>query len=190
MKSDPLRAPHPDPFQTPDWVAALLPPQPQGKAGLMDVAIALACESARHGGGPFGAVLADSRDGRIIACGWNQVLPQRDSTWHAEIHCIWRAQRALKTHNLREGPSQFTLFSSSSPCIQCFGAIYWSGISSVVAGARCSDAADAGFDEGPIYDSLWLEAARRKGISFEADFQREKALQPFRVYKELGGIIY
>ena len=55
----------------------------------MREAIALAVESARTGGGPFGAVVV--RDGEIVATGTNQVTALNDPTAHAEIVSIRQA---------------------------------------------------------------------------------------------------
>ena len=172
---------------TPDWISALIPASTLTRDELVDLAIAISCASACSGGGPFGAVLAD-RSGNVIECGWNRVVLDRDSTCHAEIHCIRRAQRKLGTHDLSRSPA--TLYCSCSPCIQCFGAIYWSGIKEVAAAACSCDAETCGFDEGPISQELWDKALEKKGIRYFSGAKREKALEAFHIYKNSGGKIY
>ena len=56
------------------------------KEELMHEAIALSIDSIRHGGGPFGAVIA--RDGEIIAEASNSVTKDHDPTAHAEPMCF------------------------------------------------------------------------------------------------------
>lgn len=153
---------------------------------LMDLAIEIALTSAKNGGGPFGAVLADAQ-GRVVDVGWNAVLATTDSTAHAEIVALRRAQSRLGTHRLGGA----ALFSSCAPCIQCYGAIYWSGLSKVYAAARKADAETIGFDEGPALDALWEHARSERGIEYLADFRRdERALAPLRLYRERGGVDY
>jgi tRNA(Arg) A34 adenosine deaminase TadA len=155
----------------------------------MALSISIALASARHGGGPFGAVLADEQ-GQLVEIGWNNVIESRDSTAHAEIHCLRRAQQRLGTHNLRAA-GELTLYSSCAPCIQCFGAIFWSGVTRVYTAATKEDAEKLGFQEGPATEALWEEARREKGIVYTPCFCRdERALEPFRVYLARGGVIY
>lgn len=152
----------------------------------MALAIEVARLSAQHGGGPFGAVVVDAR-GRALALGWNAVIDRHDSTAHAEIVAIRRAQAKLAMHRL----DGCALLTSCAPCIQCFGAIYWSGIARVLASARKEDAEAIGFDEGPPMQELWAHAARAKGIAYVADVMRdERALRPLQEYARRGGVNY
>lgn len=152
----------------------------------MTLALEIALASARNGGGPFGAVLADP-EGTPLEVGWNAVLAARDSTAHAEIVAMRAAQKRLATHRL----DGCTLYASCAPCIQCFGAIYWSGIAKIYSAARKEDAESIGFDEGPPMAELWSHARRAKGIEHVTEFLRdERALLPLRVYAESGGVNY
>lgn len=170
-----------DPEWLPRTQRRAMPPE-----ALMALAVDVALASARNGGGPFGAVIADA-NGQPVALGWNQVLATHDSTAHAEIVAMRRAEQQLATHRL-EG---LALFTSCAPCIQCFGAIYWSGIARVYAAARKADAETIGFDEGPPMEALWEHARAARGIAYVPDFQRdERALAPLRVYRERGGVDY
>ncbi len=54
---------------------------------------------AKGEGGPFGAVIVDI-DGKIIACGNNKVLKEKDPTAHAEIVAIREACKVLGTSDL------------------------------------------------------------------------------------------
>ncbi len=71
----------------------------------------------------------------------------------------------------------------------CLGAIPWSGVRSVVCGARAADAARAGFDEGdkPL---RWVRGLRRRGIKVARDVCRGEASAVLRRYSDTGGSIY
>ena len=152
----------------------------------MALAIEVALRSAQQGSGPFGAVVADP-EGRAVDVGWNEVVSSHDSTAHAEITALRRAQARAGTHRL-EG---YALYTSCAPCIQCYGAIYWSGVSRVYAAARKEDAEEIGFDEGPPMRALWDHAREARGIALHEDFHRdERALAPLKLYKARGGPDY
>lgn len=170
----------------PAWLPALETDARRSPEQLMTLALDVALVSARNGGGPFGAVVADAQ-GRAVALGWNAVLSSVDSTAHAEIVAMRRAQRAIGSHHL----GGCSLYTSCAPCIQCFGAIYWSGLAKVYSAARKEDAEAIGFDEGPPTEGLWAHAQAAKGIEHAADFLRDdRALLPLRVYAESGGVNY
>lgn len=178
---------------TPTWVADILRGvEPKlSPERLMAFALNLGVESARHGGGPFGAVLANPR-GEILEVGWNWVVKSYDSTAHAEILCLRRAQRLLKTHDLGKdhplGP--FILYASCAPCIQCFGAIFWSGIRSVFSAATTAQAEAAGFREGPVSLQLWDAAQAQKDLVHVAEFTFGDTEAPFIAFHEAAGKIY
>lgn len=120
------------------------------------------------------------------------MVETHDSTAHAEINALRQAQARLGTHDLGttdQGP--LTLYGSCAPCIQCFGAIYWSGLAAVITAARGQDAERLGFQEGPVTDALWEKAAEDKGLLFvgEAKTSVDPSL-PFETYRAQGGQIY
>jgi len=170
------------------WLRPLLPAQrdaPAAPEQLMDLALAIAEANPARGGGPFGAVVADA-GGRLVALGWNDVLPETDSTAHAEITAIRRAQRTLGSHDLARA-GELLLYASCEPCIQCFGAIWWSGLREVRAAASSRDAHALGFCEGPARDALWAEAARVKGLRWRPGFgDVERAVAALRAYAGAG----
>ncbi|NLF25696.1 MAG: nucleoside deaminase [Deltaproteobacteria bacterium] len=182
-----------DYFSTPEWLSSLVAWDRPGFTPqlLMKTAIDVAIASAKNGGGPFGAVLADA-SGKIVEIGWNYVVKSHDSTRHAETHCIRRAQNLLNTHDLgAPGLPELALYSSCSPCVHCFGVIYWSGLKKVLAAATKEDAEAAGFDEGPLTPDMWAAAKERKGIEYTPCFCRDQqALEPFRVFAALNGKLY
>jgi guanine deaminase len=122
-------------------------------------AIEIASDGINSGGGPFGAVIV--KEDKIISEAYNRVVLNNDPTAHAEILAIREASSVLKTHELNE----CTLYTSCEPCPMCLGAIYWSGIKSVLYSCDRTDAEAAGFSDKLIYNEIMLDPSKRK-ISF------------------------
>lgn len=153
----------------------------------MALAVGLARASARHGGGPFGAVVCDG-DGRLLAPGVNLVRPLGCSVLHAEMVALMVAERVVGHYDLAEvGP--VTLTSSAEPCAQCFGALPWAGIAALECGAATADAEAAGFDEGPK-PAQWQAALRERGIAVREGVGRADAAAVIRDYVAGGGPLY
>lgn len=93
---------------------------------LLDAALEQAEKSAREGGIPIGAVLADPA-GNIVARGHNLRVQTGDPTAHAETVCIRNAGRRRDWHTL-------TLVSTLSPCAMCTGTAVLHRIPRVVIG--------------------------------------------------------
>lgn len=113
----------------------------------------IACEEALKGimsgdGGPFGAIVV--KNGEIIASGHNVVLATHDSTAHAEITAIRRAEQILETHDL----SGCVLYTTCYPCPMCLGAIMWARIEKVYYGCLPEEAAAIGFDDKAFYEAI------------------------------------
>ncbi len=143
---------------------------------LMRRAIALAEESVRKGGGPFGAVIA--RDGEIVAEASNSVTIDNDPTAHAEVNCIRQATRQLGTFDL-EGCD---IYTSCEPCPMCLGAIYWAHLDRIFYGNDRKDAATIGFDDDFIYQELALPVGKRHKL-----MQRllgAEALEAFKMWEQ------
>jgi tRNA(Arg) A34 adenosine deaminase TadA len=167
----------------PTWVLEILQPGAiYDERKLMQLAIRVALANVREtGGGPFGALIATAA-GEVVSVGYNWVVPSRDSTAHAEILAIRRAETALGTFQLRGGGLPLLkLFTTCAPCVMCAGAIQWAGVPEVIAAARAEDAEAIGFIEGP---RSWDAPAflRERGIEYRADFLRKEALEIFRQY--------
>lgn len=155
----------------------------------MELAIALAAENAARGsGGPFGAAVFERRSGRLVAVGVNRVVASGLSSAHAEMLALSLAQRARGSFDLASGAA-LELVTSSEPCAMCFGAIPWSGVASLVCGARAADAAAIGFDEGPKPRD-WAAALERRGIAVVRDVRRAGAIAVLRAYQAAGRPIY
>ena len=71
----------------------------------------------------------------------------------------------------------------------CLGAIPWSGIASLVCGARDEDARKIGFDEGDKPEQWW-ELFKSRNIQVTRDILRHEATSVMQKYIDQGGIIY
>ena len=115
----------------------------------------MACKEALEGiiaqeGGPFGAVVV--KDGKAIAAGHNRVLSARDSTAHAEINAIRKAEQLLGSHDL----TGCELYTTSFPCPMCLGAIMWARIGKVYYGTSAEEVAEVGFDDKAFYEAIMM----------------------------------
>ncbi len=141
-------------------------------------------------GGPFAAAIFDHSNGKLIAPGVNLVTSSGFSTAHAEIMAVMQAQVQLKNYDLgANGLPVCELVSSTAPCAMCLGAIPWSGVRSLVCGARDEDARAVGFDEG-AKPANWNMELEKRGIKVIVDICREDAISVLREYIKLGGVIY
>lgn len=123
----------------------------------MQQAIELALHNVTSGnGGPFGAVIV--RNGLVIAAAANQVTSRCDPTAHAEVIAIRQACKVIGDFQLLD----CELYTSCEPCPMCLGAIYWARIQKVYYACGRMDAANAGFDDGFIYDEMSVAPALRK----------------------------
>ncbi len=140
----------------------------------MQMAIDLAVENVKNGGGPFGAVIV--KDGKVLATGVNRVTTNNDPTAHAEVTAIRNACSKLSTFEL-EGS---TIYSSCEPCPMCLGAIYWAHISHLYCGGTKDDAEAINFGDAFIYRELAKPYADRQ---LNPHFiMHEEALAPFRAW--------
>jgi tRNA(Arg) A34 adenosine deaminase TadA len=153
----------------------------------MQLAVELARRNVRHGGGPFGAIVFDADTGLVVAPGANMVVGQACSLLHAEILAITFAQARVQSFTLDSGNHE--LVTSSEPCVQCLGAIYWAGLRRVVCGATVAQAIAAGFDEGPRSE-LWKEELASRGIQVADQVLAEHAASVFAEYARRGGLVY
>ena len=181
-------------LRVPDWIEASLPDEERLYPTVeerMRLTIKLAELNIEHQtGGPFGAAIFESKSGRLVAVGVNLVESSNCSIAHAEMLAIAIAQRAVGCYDLgMEEGAAYELVTSTEPCAMCLGAIPWSGVRSVVCGARDQDARRIGFDEGSKPDR-WVESLENRGIRVLRDVLREEALAVLLDYHKRGGLIY
>ena len=152
----------------------------------MDLCIHLSKRNVELGGGPFAALVF--AHGQLIAAGVNLVLQSGYSIAHAEIVALLRAQQQL--HSLgRPTGTPLTLYTSTDPCCQCFGALIWAGVERLVCAATTEDAESIGFDEGPKPDD-WPQVLEARGIRVARQVRREEAAAVLHTYQSAGGTIY
>jgi len=156
----------------------------------MAFVIELSRKNIADGGGPFAAAVFDAGSGRLISVGVNMVTRLGLSIAHAEIVALSQAQAVLGGFDLGGGGMPVCeLVSSTEPCAMCFGAIPWSGVRSLVCGARDEDARSVGFDEGAKRED-WAKSLEARGITVRRDVQREFAVSVLREYAAAGGTVY
>ena len=97
---------------------------------MMRQALALACEAARAGEVPVGAVVV--KDGRIIGRGYNRPITTADPTAHAEIVALREAAAAEGNYRL----PGCELYVTLEPCAMCVGALVHARLGRVVFGAK------------------------------------------------------
>jgi len=179
-------------FELPGWVAPFMADWPKllpSTSERMRLAIALSKESVmQETGGPFGALVVDERDGKLVSVGVNLVTTAGLSIAHAEIVALSLAQTAVGQWNLAQA-GKLQLVTSCEPCAMCFGALPWSGIRSLVCGAHKRDAEAAGFDEGER-PAEWVGSLQSRGIAVERNVLRAEAASVLAYYHDTGGSIY
>ncbi len=77
---------------------------------------------------PFGALIVDRNDGKILAEGWNKSAI--NPTFHGEMDAI---NQLVHSHPRIDG-KDLVLYTTAEPCPMCQGAILWTGIGVVVFG--------------------------------------------------------
>ncbi len=179
--------------ELPQWVNEILPGSALIYASVeerMQLAISLAAANVINNGGPFGAAVFEKESGLLVAPGINLVLQTNCSVVHAEIVAIMLAQQQVANFDLSgAGLPDYELVSTTEPCAMCMGAIPWSGISSLVCGARDEDARSIGFDEGDK-PADWPRKLRSRSITVTRDVLRAEAKAVLQQYIDAGGIIY
>jgi tRNA(Arg) A34 adenosine deaminase TadA len=181
-------------LQLPSWIESTLAQAEQVYPTVeerMRLIIKLSQLNIEHRtGGPFGAGIFESESGRLISAGVNLVESANCSLAHAEMVAIAVAQRVIGSYDLSGGKDGvYQLVTSTEPCAMCLGAIPWSGVRSVVCGARDQDARSIGFDEGSKPPD-WVKSLERRGINVVRDVLREQAKAVLLEYGERGGLIY
>lgn len=144
-------------------------------------------------GGPFAAAVFDLASDELISVGVNRVVPDCCSLAHAEALAIALAQRQLSTCQLASN-GHYGLFTSGQPCTQCFGMLWWSGISRLVTAASASDIEElTDFNEGPLVDN-WQDCLKDRlplnPVEVTEAVCREKARSVLKKYAQSGGTNY
>jgi len=142
----------------------------------MKIAIELAEENVKNGGGPFGAVIV--KDGAIVGKGVNTVTSSNDPTAHAEVNAIRNACKNLSSFQLDD----CEIYSSCEPCQMCLGAKYWARPNKLYFAASKTDAANVGFDDSFIYEEIDKNFNERKITTVK--IEHKNSLNPFKQWTE------
>jgi tRNA(Arg) A34 adenosine deaminase TadA len=176
----------------PDWVSGVIERWPE-KPGtdpetLMGYCLELLNYHIDHKtGGPFASLVIDGSDGTLISVGVNLVVRASDCSAHGEVVAIRLASAKLDTYNL---PTRSILVTSAQMCGMCHNALIWSGIGTVIIGARATDVEEiTGFDEGDIPDD-WISRLEKRGIRVLTDVLRPQSIEAYKRYVKEGGQIY
>ncbi len=179
-------------FELPTWVGPFVDNWQESLVTIsqrMQLAVALSEENVRQQtGGPFGAVVVNEETGQLVSVGVNMVTKVGLSMAHAEIVALSLAQVAVEEWDLSQSGA-LQLVTSCEPCAMCFGAVPWSGVKSLICGARKKDAEAAGFDEGDKPDH-WVRSLQRRGIVVQCSVLKAEAAAVLAHYGENGGAIY
>lgn len=149
----------------------------------MRMAIDAAEKALTVGASPFGATIV--RDGEVLACTHNHVLPHHDPTAHGEVTAIREACAKLKTHHL-EGA---TIYSTAEPCPMCFTAIHWARIRRIVFGIAITDVHQYGFQELMI-DNATMKREGQSDIELVGPFMAEACRVVFEKFRDAQGQTY
>ena len=173
----------------PAWVEDSLADVPAGLPDVeqrMRVVHALADRNWREGsGGPFAAMVVESDSGRVVSVGVNVVLASGVSSAHAEVTALALAQRTAGGWDLGgEDRPDHELVVNWRPCVQCYGAVLWSGVRRlVIAGSGPELEQLTGFDEGPMRED-WAAQFQARGIDVQDGVLRDEALATFTSYRD------
>jgi len=99
-------------------------------AQYLDLALSEAQKAAKKGEVPIGAVII--RDGKVISKAHNLRERKQNALYHAEMLCIMRACKKLKSWRLSDCEMYVTL----EPCQMCMGAITNARLKAVYFGAK------------------------------------------------------
>ncbi len=115
----------------------------------MERAVELALQNIAQGGQPFGAVLVKGEE--IIGEGVNELHLRPDSTGHAELLALRRAQEKLGSIDLRGT----VMYASGAPCPMCFGAMAMAGVDKAYYANSLADAMAVGLSRSSeVYADL------------------------------------
>ncbi len=144
----------------------------------MEKAIDLSKQNIKKGGGPFGAVIVNIKNQKIISEGTNLVTSTFDPTAHAEMVAIRNAAKKLKRFHLED----YVIYTSTEPCPMCLAAIYWAHLKEIFYVNTKEDAAKINFDDKFIYDNF-AKKIHERAIKMTR-INDPKALEVFKLWEE------
>lgn len=146
----------------------------------MKRAIELALDNVAQGGQPFGAVLV--KDDDIIGEGVNELHLRADSTGHAELLALRRAQQKLNTTDLRGA----VMYASGVPCPMCFGAMAMANVEKAYYANSLAEATAVGLTRSSeIYADLQKAESERNFKMIHMPVENEE-MSPMHVWYKKG----
>ena len=146
----------------------------------MERAIELALENVAQGGQPFGAVLV--KDNEIIGEGVNELHIRPDSTGHAELLALRRAQQKLNSTDLRGA----VMYASGAPCPMCFGAMAMASVDKAYYANSLEEATAVGLTRSSeVYIDLQKSEAERAFQMIHMPVGNEE-MSPMHVWYKKG----
>ena len=146
----------------------------------MERAIELALHNVAQGGQPFGAVLV--KDGEIIGEGVNELHIRPDSTGHAELLALRRAQQKLNSTDMRGA----VMYASGVPCPMCFGAMSMANVEKAYYANSLAEATAVGLTRSSeIYADLQKAEAERNFQMIHMPLENEE-MSPMHVWYKKG----
>lgn len=134
-------------------------------------------------GGAFGSVVV--KDGKIIGEGYNQVVKTNDPTWHAEMHAIREACKAIGSPHL----DGCYLYTSAECCPMCLAGAYWAHIKHIYYASTTADALKYGdFADIDILSEVKKEHDVRRIRAEEK--MRKEALEVWKEYAAMDGRVH
>ena len=142
-------------------------------------------------GGPFAAGVFEVESGRLVTIGVNRVVPSHCSSAHAEVMALSLAQKEIGGFDLgAAGQPEHQLVVNWRPCAMCYGAVIWSGVTSlVIAGSGPELEAITGFDEGPVLTD-WREELSKRNISVTDNVLKDEACAVYEQFRDSGALVY
>ena len=149
----------------------------------MNAAIKEAYDGINAGdGGPFGAVIINTKTGEIVGRGHNRVIKNNDPTCHGEMEAIRDACKNLGTFDL----SGHDIYTTGEPCPMCLSAIMWANIDDMCYGCNKKDTDKIGFRDDIFYDKI----QSGEPIGKEHEEFRRLSLKVYKQYKEMNPTMY
>jgi len=85
---------------------------------------------------PFGALIVETKTGKVLQRAVNAVAVENDPSSHAELRAVRLACKKLKQPSL----AGYTMYSTCEPCAMCMANALWARLDRVVYGATIADA--------------------------------------------------
>ena len=134
-------------------------------------AISLANTAVRNGEAPFGALIVDTSNGKVVAQGSNNA--KQNSIWHGEMDAINNLSSVAKEEGISVyeycSEHNLELYTTAEPCPMCMGCIIFSGISKVTYGTSIDKLVKFGWNQiavtcNELAGKSWIDVEIQSGV--------------------------